>query len=182
MHATRICIRWLLAVCVVGLWAIALGADPIAPAATMTDELEGNPMCGMQVLLLQTPPPSASDVGLPAFPDALFTGATGPGSGDADGETFEVLASVFLLTTAAPDEVADFYAEALDETWTRGVMLGSHVFYQHEPVDDVAALLFERPGVLPVVEIVDVWSNCDRALMPDARTSIRLYYPPDATP
>jgi len=182
MQSSRISIHWWLVACVVALWPVALAAEPIAPAATVTDALEENPMCGMHVLMLEGPVPSASDVGIPAFPDALFTGMTGPGSGEADGETFDVLASVFLLTTAEPDDVADFYAEVLDESWTRGVMLGSHVFYQHEPVDDVASLLFEQPGALPVVEIVDVWSDCDRALLPDARTAVRLYYPPAPAP
>ena len=182
MQSSRTSILRLLAAGVVGLWALAVAAEPIAPAAMVTDALEENPMCRLQILMLEGPIPSAGDVGIPAFPDSLFTGMTGSGSGETDGRTFEALASVFLLTTAEPDEVAGFYAEALDDTWTRGLMLGSHVFYQHEPVDDVAALLFERPGALPVVEIVEVWSDCDRALLPDARTAIRLYYPPAPAP
>ena len=182
MRCTRIGMLLVLAACVIGLWPFAASAEPIAPAATVTDELEANPRCAMRVHMLQAPPPSVSDVGLPAFPNALFVGATGAGRAEISGTAYDVLASVILLTAAAPDEVADYYAAALDATWTRGLMLGSHVFYQHEPVDDVAELLFQRPGALPVVEIVEVWSDCDRAILPDAQTSIRLYYPAVATP
>lgn len=180
--SSHIIVLRLLAAGVVVLWTLAVAAGPIAPAATVTDALEENPRCQLRVLMLQEPIPSASEVGMPAFPDAVFTGMTRPGSGQVNGRSYEILASVFLLTTAGPDDVADFYAEALDDTWTRGVMYGSHVFYQHEPVDDVVALLFARPGALPVVEIVEVWSDCDWALLPDARTTIRLYYPPAPAP
>ena len=182
MKSPRSSVLRLVAAGVVGLWSLAAATEPIAPVAMVTDALKANPRCQLQILMLQEPVPSASEVGIPVFPDSLFTGVTRAGSGQINGTNYEMLASVFLLTTAEPDEVADFYAEALDDTWTRGLLYGSHVFYQHEPVDDVAALLFARPGALPVVELVDVWSDCDRALLPDARTAIRLYYPPAPAP
>lgn len=160
------------------LTALALAAEPIAPALEPTPELREAPLCGMHLLLLQAPAPSTAEVGIPVPPGAFYSGATGPGSGEVDGETYVILASVFLLTEAEPDEIAAFYAEALDESWQHGDIFGSHVFYQHEPVDDILELLFERPGALPVVEIVEVWSECDRLLLPEARTAIRLYYPP----
>lgn len=164
---------------ILALGFVSLAAEPIAPMLEPTAEFRGAPMCGMAVLLLQVPAPSAAAVGIPAYPGAFYTGAAGPGSGETDGETFDILASVFLLTEAEPDEVAAFYAEALDESWQRGEIFGSYVFYQHDPVDDVVDLLFARPGALPVVEITEAWSDCDRLLLPGARSSIRLYYPPN---
>ena len=123
MMNSPISVLRLLAAGIVGLGPLAVAAEPI---------------------------PSASEVGMPAFPDALFTGVTRPSSGQINGKSYEILASVFLLTTAE--------------------------------ADDVVALLFERPGALPVVEIVEVWSDRDRALLPEARTSIRLYHSPAPAP
>jgi hypothetical protein len=179
MKDRAVCTRWrIVLIAVFSLTHATLAAEPLAPALEPTQELWDEPMCGMHVLMLQVPAPSAEEVGIPVPPGAFYRGATGPGSGEANGETFAILASVFLLTSAEPDEVAAFYAEALDESWQQGEIFGSHVFYQHEPVIDVVDLLFERPGALPVVEIVEVWSDCDRLLLPEAQTAIRLYYPP----
>lgn len=158
--------------------ATAHAAEPVAATAEPPAEMRDDPRCGMTLLLLNAPVPTSIEVGIPAFPGAIFSGATGAGTGELNNVSYDVLASVFLLTTADPDEVAAFYREALDDSWQHGTAFGSHVFYQHEPVDDVVELLFERPGALPVVEIVEVWSDCDRLLVPGARSAIRLYYPP----
>lgn len=161
-------------------FALALAsADGFAPAVPIPDALRSNVLCGMSVVALEAGVPAAEDVGLPAFPDAVFNGRFAAADATANGAAYTMLANVFLLTPASVEEVATFYAERLDPTWSRSDLYGMVFFYQHEPVDNVLTLLMQRPGALPVVEIAGVNSDCDRQVLPEAQTYVRIYYPPN---
>lgn len=154
-------------------------AQDFAPSvAPIPDALRANVLCSMSVIALETGVPTADEVGLPAFPDAVFGGRFAATDAAASGVGYTMLANVFLLTPASVEDVAAFYAAQLDPTWSRADQFGTVIFYQHEPVDDVMNLLMQQPGALPVVEIAGIVdADCDRLVLPEAQTFVRIYYP-----
>ena len=175
MRIGRSFARLLIAIAVPPVLALAL-ADPYAPVINPPDAFIQDPTCELIDPLFGGAVPEAQDVPIPAYPNAIFAAATPPLEGSTGSETYDVLPSVRLITGASIDQVSAFYEPLLDESWSVGDVFGTVVFYQHEPVDDLIAFLYELPGSLPVIEIGEIFFDCDKKLDPSATTYVTIYY------
>lgn len=159
------------------LAASAAFADPYATVAEPPAAFVEDPTCELENPLFPAPVPTAEDVPIPVFPDAIFAGATSSYDATANDVSYQALPSVRLLTRSVPEDVVAFYGEQLGDQWAFFELSGIHTYYLHEPVDQPIMLLLERPGAIPSVEIGEITLDCDAKLDPSAVSYVTTLYP-----
>lgn len=155
---------------------VADAGDPFAPRPETPEAFRADEGCAMHAAMFDQPVPSAGAVGLPAYPGAVYSAQTPAYAGDAGDE---ILPSVTLLSGDPPAVVADHYEASLPAGWQRGALLGMHVFYRADapaPEDALMETVFGAMGGEPLVMIQEVAFDCETRLVPEAATSIQIFY------
>ena len=153
--------------------------DPFAekvliPDTAPTDEL-ANAEFRLGAMLVQAAMvPGRNAVGVPAYPGARVVQTTGPGTGSMNGEPFEALPMVILLSEDAPEKIVAFYREVLPD-WQYENMFLTDWFWsgggEFHPL--------EISGMeTPAIGIIELGEVMKYQIWPEAKTRIDFRYQP----
>ncbi|MFQ5549079.1 MAG: hypothetical protein ACE5FV_12360 [Woeseia sp.] len=157
--------------------APATRADGYAPMLTMPETLPDDPGVQMMVMMANNSEvPSASEVNVPAYPDAAVMSTMGPMEMTANDEKITSLPSMAMLSADEVSDVVAFYKERLAD-WQYKEFVGTHSFWNggedSNPLDITGQ--FSLVVVVPLSE-----TDSARAVWPDMRSRIDLRYQPGA--
>jgi len=154
------------------LWgAAAAYAAPFAPLVELPDDISSSDISFLEAQTVKrSVVPDEEDVVMPAYPDAkiLFTQTGNKASIKGIEETLP--SRVFLGTTAPLDTVVEFYSDQL-EGWTSTKENNTVIFYEANATENPAE-------DLTIPKIIVSPDDPSRNLMPEAQTTIDIYYYP----
>lgn len=161
---------------VAGLLMMGLSPQgPYAPKLPIPDKLPDDPAANLMVMAVRNASvPSATDVGIAAYPGARIISAMQFSDATSNDEEVKMLPGVALLATDDVAAVAAFYKERLDG-WDYEEFYGTHMFWNgpegSNPMDIT--------GQFPMISILSLEeSGTERAIWTDMRTRIDIRYVP----
>lgn len=147
---------------------------PYAPKAPIPQDAGSDPYLHLEITsLINAQVPSRSEVEAPPYPGALIIRSVPPRTFfGADGERYETLPVLVLISDDDVEKVVAYYTERLD-SWSRAVIHSSTYFWLGEA--DEFDPLKQSGKVTPAIQVRHAG---DIRLAPSANTEIHVRYRP----
>lgn len=144
-------------------------AAPFAPKVELPDDISNSDISFLEAQTVEkSVVPSQEEVGVPAYPDAKILFTQAGSTTTVKGLTTSLPNRVFLGTSAPLDSVVEFYSDQL-EGWSSTKENDTVIFYEENTTDDPVE-------DLTIPKIIVAPDDPSRNLMPEAETTIDIYY------